>query len=91
MSAEADRTCKRCSVARVNALIEAYHQAHQQGDQARLGRLRKIISICEGRGFAGGSQLLVAGLGEKELRALCWNVSSFLEDSEVEINLGLKL
>ena len=84
-----DRTCKRCSVGRVNALVRAYHQAHDQGDRAMLRRLRRLNQLCGERGYNHGSGLLSGGLGDKPLRSLCWNVSSFLEDEEVTRVLGL--
>jgi len=84
-----DRTCKRCSVGRVNALVKAYHPAHTQGNQAVLRRLRQLNDICGERGFSNGSNLLIAGLKDKNLRSLCWNVSSFLEDDEFNRVLGL--
>ena len=68
---------------RVNALVKAYRQAHLQGDQAVLKRLRRLNDLCGERGYSNGSGLLRAGLQDKPLRSLCWNVSSFLEDDEV--------
>lgn len=88
MDPQADRTCKRCSVARVNALIKAYDRAHGQGSPARLHDLRRIIQLCGQRGFPEGAELLRPGLDRRQLRALCWNVSSFLEDSDLKTILG---
>jgi hypothetical protein len=88
---EEDRTCKRCSVRRVDALVDAYVQAHNQGGNYWISRLRQIDRLCRERGFDQGTRLLQAGLAEKELRALCWNVSSFLKDQEAESILGIKL
>ncbi|MEW5912192.1 MAG: hypothetical protein AB1814_06525 [Thermodesulfobacteriota bacterium] len=88
---EPDRTCKRCSVIRVNALVKVYDQAHAQGDRIALSRLKELAALVGGRGFADARGLLTPGLLEKDLRALCWNVSSFLEDGEVGRILGLKL
>lgn len=85
-----DRSCKRCSVARVNALIKAYNQAHD-GSEPFLPGLRRLSRICQDKGYSGAERLLRPGLDEKALRALCWNVSSFLEDHEVESSLGVKL
>jgi len=85
-----DRTCKRCSVARVNALANAYTRAHQDNSSGK-GPLRQLVQMVGRRGYGDAGGLLSPGLNEKELRAICWNVSSFLEDHEVEQALGIKL
>lgn len=85
-----DRTCKRCSVARVNALMAAYQKA-QEGDTPTLGRLKELVILVQGRGLGQARGLLAPGLRDKDIRALCWNVSSFLEDNEVERILGRKI
>lgn len=85
---EPDRTCKRCSVTRVNALVRAYEKCHQTGDEAILAKLRQLSLLVKGRGFDGGTALLSAGLNDRALRDVCWNVSSFLSDQEVETVLG---
>ncbi len=88
---EEDRICKRCSVRRVDALVDAYLQAHGDGGEIWVSRLRKVDKLCKERSFDQAARLLQPGLGEKDLRALCWNVSSFLKDQEVEAILGIKL
>ena len=88
MAQTSDRSCKRCSVGRVNTLVKAYHRAHAQGDRVVLGKLRQLNELCGERGFNNGSDLLRTGLKDKDLRSLCWNVSSFLEDDEVNRLLG---
>lgn len=85
---EPDRTCKRCSVARVNKLCQTYQQAHGAQGQALLPALRQIADLVKGRGFETAMVLLMPGLDERELRAHCWNISSFLKDEEVELILG---
>ena len=85
---EPDRSCKRCSVARVNSLARAYEVAHTAGGEAALAKLRQLILIAKGQGYDGGTALLTPGLGEKTVRELSWNVSSFLTDQEVETILG---
>ncbi len=83
-----DRSCKRCSVARVNALSKAYQLAQQNGaGQVRQG-LRALIELVRRRGYDPAQRLLVPGLGQRALRELSWNVSSFLEDQEVDYHLG---
>ena len=91
LSDQPDRTCKRCSVTRVNALVEAYEKAHQQRQAAWLSRLSQLERLCRQRGFDQATRMLLPGLKDKELRALCWNVSSFLEDREVEQVLGINI
>jgi hypothetical protein len=77
-------------VARVNALARAYAEAHQKNSPG-LGPLRQLVQTAQRRGYSDARGLLSPGLSEKELRAMCWNVSSFLEDNEVEVALGRKL
>jgi hypothetical protein len=91
MSLDEDRTCKRCSVTRVNALVKAYEQAHQEGGQPWLSRLRQVDQLCQGRGFREAGRLLRPGLEGQGLRSLCWNVSSFLSDEEARSILGVRL
>ncbi len=78
-----DRTCKRCSVARVNSLVEAYRQAHGHGDQRRLKSLDRVAAEVKAQGYDQAVELLRPGLDDKTLRALCWNVSSFLTDQDM--------
>jgi hypothetical protein len=85
---EPDRTCKRCSVARVNSLCHAYLQAHGPQGAHLLAALRRIAAMVKERGFEGATILLTPGLGEKDMRAHCWNISSFLKDEEVEAILA---
>lgn len=85
---EPDRTCKRCSVARVNALVRAYHLAHSPSPNGASSGLREVIALVKNRGYAHSRGLGTPGLSDKDLRALCWNVSSFLKDEEVELILG---
>lgn len=91
MTIEPDLTCKRCSVTRVNALVEAYQKAHSADGLEWQRKLRQIESICKRRGFTHAGRLQQPGLVDKELRALCWNVSSFLKDNEAESILNVKL
>ena len=78
-------------MARVNALVEAYWQAHREADGNRLSCLKQIDGLCKSKGFDQGRLLLQPNLNEKRLRALCWNVSSFLHNEDVECILGVKL
>lgn len=88
---EEDRTCKRCSVRRVDALVNAYLKAHGEGGENWVPRLKQVDRLCTERGFNLGARLMQPGLSEKDLRALCWNVSSFLKDQEVEAIFNIKL
>lgn len=85
---ESDRTCKRCSVARVNTLCKSYQKAHSHQGATTLASIREIAQLAKSRGFDGATVLLTPGLTEKDLRAHCWNISSFLKDEEVERILG---
>jgi hypothetical protein len=91
LAPEENRICKRCSVRRVDALVNAYLKAHGDGGEKWISRLRKVDRLCKERGYDQAAKLLLPGLGEKDLRALCWNVSSFLKDPEVESIFNLKL
>ena len=86
----ADHSCKRCSVTRVNALVTAYRQAHVSGEQGGMNKLKQVVAVTK-REYPDGSELLSPGLGEQELRKLCWNISSFMRDQDVERILGIKL
>jgi hypothetical protein len=79
-----DRSCKRCSVIRVNSLAKAYEKAHQNGNSASMTELKEVVALVKTRGYQEGLRLLKPGLDGHELRAFCWNVSSFLEDEELK-------
>ncbi len=78
-----ERTCKRCSVTRVNNLCKAYENAHQNNNSAKLHELWEVVTLVKTRGYTEASRLLKPGLADQDLRAFCWNVSSFLEDDEL--------
>ena len=75
-------------MARVNTLTSAYNLAHQEGGQKVLKALRVLANMVKERGYQNGDQLLAPGCKDQELRELCWNVSSFLQDEEVDRNLA---
>ncbi len=85
---EPDRTCKRCSVARVNSLCKAYGLAHAPGGERVIPHLRELASLVKSRGLDNAGVLLTPGLSEKDLRSHCWNISSFLSDEEASRILG---
>lgn len=86
---EPDRTCKRCSVARVNLLCKAYEKAHADRSEPLLAALRQVGNLAKQRGYEGAGVLLVPGMNEKDLRSHCWNISSFLLDEEAHSLLGV--
>lgn len=83
-----DRSCKRCSVSRVNQLVRAYEQAHADGDAWTMRELREVVARVKNRGYPEAVRLLQPGLEGSDLRAFCWNVSSFLEDEELKVIFG---
>jgi len=80
-----DRSCKRCSVTRVNQLVRAYEKAHGNGDSGALRELREVVDRVKNRGYPEAVRLLHPGLEGPDLRSFCWNVSSFLEDEELKV------
>jgi hypothetical protein len=83
-----ERTCKRCSVTRVNTLCEIYENAHLDNDPKALHGLREVATLVKTRGYEDVLRLLKPGLADHQLRAFCWNVSSFLEDDEMKRIFG---
>ncbi len=83
-----DRSCKRCSVTRVNNLCQAYENAHKNNDPKAWHGLREVSDLVKSRGFDEVFRLLKPGLANNHLRAFCWNVSSFLEDEEMKRIFG---
>jgi hypothetical protein len=79
-----ERNCKRCSVTRVNTLCEVYENAHQDNDPKAWHGLREVVNLVKSRGYEECFKLLKPGLANQQLRAFCWNVSSFLEDEELK-------
>jgi hypothetical protein len=82
-----DRTCKRCSINRVNTLVAAYHRAFNKHEDGYQEKLHRVVALVRSKGFDGG-MLLSPGIPDKDLRALCWNVSSFLEDEDIRRIMG---
>ena len=46
-----DRTCKRCSINRVNTLVAAYHRAFSRNEEAYREKLRKVVQWVKTQGF----------------------------------------
>jgi hypothetical protein len=83
-----DRSCRRCSISRVNTLCDVYIKAHQNDDPKAWHGLREVVDLVRSRGFDEGLKILKPGLANQQLRAFCWNVSSFLEDEEMKQIFG---
>lgn len=83
-----DRTCKRCSVDRVNALCKAYGRAHKPGGRMVRRGLAALVMLAGERGCQEGDQLLAPGLDAQSLRQVCWNTSSFLQDEDLKLHLA---
>ncbi len=79
-----DRSCKRCSVTRVNKLVTAYEKAHRNGQAGALRELKEVVALVIPRGYPEANRLLQPGLSGQDLRSFCWNISSFLEDEEMK-------
>jgi hypothetical protein len=79
-----EQTCKRCSVARVNTLCEVYEKAHLGNDPKAFHGLREVVFLVQSRGYEDIFKILKPGLADQQLRSFCWNVSSFLEDEEMQ-------
>ena len=77
------RTCKRCSVNRVNTLCELYRRAYIEGDDPARNDLAKLTALAMERGYRQGKEALQPGLSEEVVRSLCWNISSLLEDEDL--------
>ena len=82
------RSCKRCSVTRVNVLCELYDRAFHQDDRKARKNLGYLTSLAAQRGYDRASAVLSSDLNEEQIRSHCWNVSSLLEDEDLE-RLGL--
>ena len=77
------RTCKRCSVSRVNILCDLYHASFQLGDRKAKKDLRHLAELAVKRGYVHGADVLLPDLPEGEVRSICWNISSLLQDDDM--------
>ena len=66
-------------------LSRIYESAHGDGVSRNLKGLKHLVEIAKKRGYDRAEELLSPGLEGRELRSLCWNVSSFLKDDEVSL------
>ena len=42
-----DRSCRRCSVTRVNNLCKAYEKAHQNGNSSSMLELKEVAALVK--------------------------------------------
>ncbi|MFZ2088268.1 MAG: hypothetical protein WAU47_06810 [Desulfobaccales bacterium] len=84
------QTCKRCSIARVNALCILYDEAHKENNSASFNNLKALVKVAQSRGFGDGYKILIPGLGKSQIRTVAWNISSLLFNDDL-LNLGIPL
>jgi len=84
------QTCKRCSLARVNALCALYEEAFEENASASLAHLKALVQLAQSRGFADGKRVLQPGLRKSQVRTLAWNISSVLFNDDL-LRLGIPL
>jgi len=90
MGMDRQQTCKRCSIARVNALCELYAGAYEENGSKSLTHLKALVQLAQSRGFANGTQILRPGLRKSQVRNLAWNISSVLFNDDM-LSLGIPL
>jgi hypothetical protein len=49
-----------------------------------IHELRQVVTLVKTRGYEEALRLLQPGLAGQDLRAFCWNISSFLEDDDMK-------
>lgn len=84
------QTCKRCSIARVNALCALYDEAFGENASTSLANLIALVHLAQSRGLADGKQVLQPGLRNRQVRTLAWNISSVLFNDDL-LRLGIPL
>lgn len=84
------RSCKRCSVKRVNALCELFDMANHNGNESARKILNELIYLADKRGYKRGQSVWGIGLTKSEVRSICWNISSLLKDEDLE-QLGVEI
>ena len=84
------QTCKRCSIARVNALCHLYKEAFVENEAKSLANLQSLVELVQSRGYGNGRQILMPGLGRSKVRTLAWNISSLLYNDDM-LSLGIPL
>jgi hypothetical protein len=84
------QTCKRCSIARVNALCNLYEEAFEENESQSLTDLKALVELAQSRGYANGNQILRPKLRRSKIRTLAWNISSLLYNDDM-LRLGISL
>jgi len=84
------QTCKRCSIARVNALCALYEEAFEENESASLANLKALVKLAQSRGFTNGKEVLQPRLRKSQVRTLAWNISSVLFNDDL-LRLGIPL
>jgi hypothetical protein len=84
------QTCKRCSIARVNALCVLYEEAFGENKFTSLANLKALVQLAQSRGFADGRRIIQPGLRKSQVRILAWNISSVLFSDDL-LRLGIPL
>lgn len=78
------RTCKRCSVTRVNILCKIYEQSFHEKDKKAERHLSQLVKLAADRGYEEGLELINGIKEEAQVRSICWNVSSVLTDDDLK-------
>jgi hypothetical protein len=84
------QTCKRCSIARVNALCTIYEEAFGENESQSLTNLKTLVKLAQSRGYAHGNRILRPDLRRGQVRTLAWNISSLLYNDDM-LRLGISL
>ena len=79
-----EQTCKRCSIARVNALCALYEEAFEENESKSLANLKALVQLARSRGFPR------PGLRKSQVRTVAWNISSVLYNNDMR-SLGITL
>ncbi len=85
-----EQTCKRCSIARVNALCALYEEAFEENESKSLANLKALVQLARSRGFPNGQRVLRPGLRKSQVRTVAWNISSVLYNNDMR-SLGITL
>jgi hypothetical protein len=84
------QTCKRCSIARVNALCALYEEAFEEQESGALTNLKTLVQLARSRGFGDGQKIMLPGLRKSQVRTVAWNISSVLFNEDL-LRLGIPL
>ena len=87
---EPEKTCRRCSIARVNALCTLFEEAYLEHQPRSLANLKALVFLAQERGYSNSVRFLRFDLRKDEVRSLAWNISSVLKNQDM-LNLGIPL